>query len=106
MQFTYQNPTLIEFGDGKISKVSSLIPSEKRVLVLFGGGSIKKNGVYDQVKEALSSHTWFEFGGVEPNPTIETLDEAVKFGQENSVDYILAVGGGSVVDGAKYVANA
>lgn len=106
MEFTYQNPTLIEFGQGKISKISSLIPSDKRVLVLFGGGSIKKNGVYEQVKGALSSHTWFEFGGVEPNPTVETLDEAVKFARENSVDYILAVGGGSVVDGAKYVANA
>jgi len=106
MQFTYQNPTLIEFGQGKISKISSLVPSNKRVLVLFGGGSIKRNGVYDQVKNALSSHTWFEFGGVEPNPTVETLDQAVKFARENSVDYILAVGGGSVVDGAKYVANA
>lgn len=106
MEFTYQNPTLIEFGQGKISKISSLIPKEKRVLVLFGGGSIKKNGVYDQVKDALSLHTWFEFGGVEPNPTKETLDEAINFAKDNSVDFILAVGGGSVIDGAKYVANA
>lgn len=106
MQFSFQNPTLIEFGQGKISKVSSLIPQDKRVLVLYGGGSIKKNGVYNQVKDALSSHTWFEFGGVEPNPTKETLDKAISFGKDNSVDYILAVGGGSVIDGAKYVANA
>jgi NADP-dependent alcohol dehydrogenase len=106
MQFSYKNPTLIEFGQGKIEKISSLISAEKRVLVLYGGGSIKKNGVYDQVKKSLKSHTWFEFGGVEANPTKETLNKAIEFGRQNDVDYILAVGGGSVIDGAKYVANA
>lgn len=106
MQFSYQNPTLIEFGKGKISTISTLIPKEKRVLVVYGGGSIKKNGVYNQVKEALTNHKWCEFGGVEPNPTKETLDKAIAFGRKNCIDYILAVGGGSVIDGCKYIANA
>ncbi|MDX1808572.1 MAG: iron-containing alcohol dehydrogenase [Sulfurospirillaceae bacterium] len=106
MHFSYKNPTLIEFGQGKIARIQDLIPKNKRILVAYGGGSIKRNGVYDQVKEALSEHTWFEFGGIEPNPTKETLDKAVIFGRENDVDYILAVGGGSVLDGSKYIANA
>jgi NADP-dependent alcohol dehydrogenase len=106
MQFSYINPTQIEFGQGKISKLSELIPKEYRVLFLYGGGSIKKNGVYNQVKDALNNHTWFEFGGVEANPKKETLDKAIAYAKENKVDFVLAVGGGSVIDGAKYVANA
>jgi len=106
MEFSYKNPTLIEFGQGKISKISALVSKEKKVLILYGGGSIKKNGVYEQVVKALENHTWFEFGGVEANPTKETLDKAIEFGKENDIDYVLAVGGGSVIDGAKYVANA
>ncbi len=106
MEFSYINPTQIEFGQGKINKISQLIAKDKRVLFLYGGGSIKKNGVYTQVIKALENHTFFEFGGVEPNPTKETLDKAIAFGRENKVDYILAVGGGSVIDGSKYVSNA
>ncbi|WP_419769883.1 MAG: iron-containing alcohol dehydrogenase [Candidatus Marinarcus sp.] len=106
MQFSYVNPTQIEFGEGKISKLSELIPKDYRVLFLYGGGSIKKNGVYNQVKDALKNHTWFEFGGVEANPKKETLDQAIAHARENKVDFVLAVGGGSVIDGAKYVANA
>lgn len=106
MEFRYSNPTLIEFGQKKINKISTLIPKDKIVLVVYGGGSIKKNGVYEQVKQALCQHTWHEFGGVEANPTVETLDKAVLFAKEKHIDYILAVGGGSVVDGCKYIANA
>lgn len=106
MQFRYQNPTLIEFGQGKITQIANLIDKSKKVLLVYGGGSIKKNGVYEQVSKALSSHTWFEFGGVEANPTKETLDKAIALGREKNVDYILAVGGGSVIDGSKYIANA
>mgnify|MGYP003624129619 CR=1 FL=1 len=106
MQFSYINPTQIEFGQGKISKINELIPKEDRVLFLYGGGSIKKNGVYNQVKDALNNHTWFEFGGVEANPKKETLDKAIACARKNKVDFVLAVGGGSVIDGAKYVANA
>lgn len=106
MQFTYENPTLIEFGQGKINKIASFIPKEARVLVVYGGGSIKKNGVYDQVVTALKGHTCFEFSGVEPNPTKETLDKAIAYAKENQVDFVLAVGGGSVIDGCKYIINA
>lgn len=106
MQFSYKNPTQIEFGQGKISVIKDIIPKDKKILMVYGGGSIKKNGVYEQVSKALSGYSWCEFGGVEPNPTKETLDKAVKFGRENDIDYILAVGGGSVVDGVKYIASA
>lgn len=106
MQFSYKNPTQIEFGQGKIASITTLIPKENKVLVVYGGGSIKKNGVYDQVNDALKEHTWCEYGGIEANPTKESLDKAVLFGRENDIDYILAVGGGSVADGCKYIANA
>jgi len=106
MEFSYKNPTQIEFGQGKIAEIKNLISKEQKVLVVYGGGSIKKNGVYDQVKEALKEHSWCEFGGIEANPTKETLDKVIAFGRENEIDYILAVGGGSVADGSKYIANA
>lgn len=106
MEFSYKNPTQIEFGQGKIAEIENLIPKEHKVLVVYGGGSIKKNGVYDQVKNALKNHTICEFGGVEANPTKETLDKAIIFARENKVTYVLAVGGGSVVDGSKYIINA
>ncbi|MFA7083874.1 MAG: iron-containing alcohol dehydrogenase [Arcobacteraceae bacterium] len=106
MEFSYQNPTLIEFGQGKIEKLSSLIPQNRRVLLVYGGGSIKKNGVYEQVVNALKKHTFFEFSGVEANPAKETLDKAIEYGRTHKVDYVLAVGGGSVLDGCKYIVNA
>ncbi len=106
MKFTYHNPTQILFGQGQIAAIGKEIPANRNVLVMYGGGSIKKNGVYDQVAQALAEHTWFEFSGVEPNPTIETLDQAVAQVREKGIDFILAVGGGSVIDGAKYVAAA
>jgi len=104
--FNYYNPTRIVFGGGEISSVAKLIDKSKRVLMVYGGGSIKSNGVYDQVSEALKDYTWMEFSGVEPNPTKETLDKAVAMIRENDLDYILAVGGGSVIDGCKYIAAA
>jgi NADP-dependent alcohol dehydrogenase len=106
MEFTYKNPTQIEFGQGKIATISTLIPKDNKVLVVYGGGSIKKNGVFDQVKDALKEHTWCEYSGIEANPTKESLDKAVLFGRVNNIDFILAVGGGSVADGCKYIANA
>ena len=106
MQFSYTNPTVIHFGKGQIATVQNAIPDDARVLVIYGGGSIKQNGVYDQVVAALAQHNWLEFSGVEANPTKETLDKAVAMVKEQGIDFILAVGGGSVVDGSKYVAAA
>ncbi|MBW3696193.1 iron-containing alcohol dehydrogenase [Vibrio sp. T187] len=106
MQFTYVNPTVIHFGQGQISTIAQAINASQKVLVIYGGGSIKKNGVYDQVQEALNGHSWVEFSGVEANPTKETLDKAVAIVKEQDIDFILAVGGGSVIDGSKYVAAA
>lgn len=106
MKFSFYNPTTIQFGQGQIASISTLIEKDKKVLVLYGGGSIKKNGVYDQVEQALEGYTWETFGGVEPNPTRETLDKAVEQMRASGLDFILAVGGGSVIDGAKYVAAA
>lgn len=106
MLFTCHNPTRILFGQGQIAALARLVEPGARVLLLYGGGSIRKNGVYDQVVRALAGHTWWEFSGVEPNPHMETLDKAVALVREHKVDLILAVGGGSVIDGAKYVAAA
>lgn len=106
MQFTYVNPTQIFFGQGQISSITQAVASATKVLVTYGGGSIKRNGVYDQVAKALEGVEWVEFSGIEPNPTKETLDKAVKIVKEQNVDFILAVGGGSVIDGSKYVAAA
>lgn len=106
MLFSYANPTQILFGQGQIAAIKTQIPADSRVLLVYGGGSIKKNGVYDQVTAALSTHHVVEFAGIEPNPTVETLDKAVQLARQDRSDYILAVGGGSVIDGAKYVAAA
>jgi len=106
MEFSYHNPTAIEFGTGKIEAISNLIAKDQKVLVVYGGGSIKKNGVYDEVIKALENHTFVEFSGVEVNPTIETMNKAVKIVKEEKIDFILAVGGGSVIDGSKYLAAA
>lgn len=106
MRFSFQNPTKLFFGQGQISCITDAIDKGSRVLVLYGGGSIKRNGVYQQVAAALEDHDWTEFSGVESNPTKETLDKAVAMVKQQQVDFILAVGGGSVIDGAKYVAAA
>ena len=106
MKFSYLNPTRIQFGQKQIAALRTLIPKTQKVLVVYGGGSIKKNGVYDQVSEALSDHDWLEFAGVGANPTIEVLDKAVAIVKEQDVDFILGVGGGSVIDGVKYIAAA
>jgi NADP-dependent alcohol dehydrogenase len=106
MKFTYHNPTAIEFGEGKIYSITKYIDKSRRILVVYGGGSIKSNGVYDQVDGALEGYTWFEFSGVEPNPTIETMNKAIKIIEEKNIDFVLAVGGGSVIDGCKYLVSA
>lgn len=106
LNFTFQNPTRIVFGEGQIKELKQLVPAGSRVLLTYGGGSIKHNGVYDQVKTALKDFTVFEFGGIEPNPSYETLSKAVALVHAEQIDFLLAVGGGSVVDGTKYIAAA
>ena len=104
MKFSYVNPTLIQFGQQQIASLTDLIAKDQKVLVVYGGGSIKKNGVYDQVVAALEGFDWVEFSGVGANPTIEVLDQAVKICKEQDIDFVLGVGGGSVIDGVKYIA--
>jgi len=104
--FSYQNATRIVFGKDQISELANLVPKDKKVLLIYGGGSIKRNGVYQQVVNALASVSFVEFAGVEPNPAFETLMRATALVKEQGVEYILAVGGGSVIDGAKFVAAA
>ncbi|GBF23304.1 iron-containing alcohol dehydrogenase [Candidatus Gastranaerophilus sp. (ex Termes propinquus)] len=104
--FEYCCPTRVVFGKGTIARVSELIDKSKKVLVLYGGGSIKKNGVYEQVMKALSTHTVLEFSGIEPNPTYETCMGAVDIIKKEGADFLLAVGGGSVLDGTKFIAAA
>ena len=102
--FIYQNPTKLIFGRGQIARLATLIPTDKRIMITFGGGSVRKNGVYDQVVSALKGHTFTEFWGIEANPSVETLRKAIAQGKEQGGDFLLAVGGGSVVDGTKLIA--
>jgi NADP-dependent alcohol dehydrogenase len=90
-------------GRGTIAKLANEIPADKRVMITFGGGSVKKNGIYSQVVEALKNHYTVEFWGIEPNPSIETLRKAIELGKREKIDFLLAVGGGSVADGTKLV---
>jgi len=104
--FVVHNPTRIYFGKDCIKAVTKEIPKNANVLMVYGGGSIKRNGVYDQVKQALEGYRLTEFGGVEPNPSFETLMQGVEQARAEGVDYLLAVGGGSVADGVKFMAAA
>ncbi|SQH74119.1 alcohol dehydrogenase, NAD(P)-dependent [Shewanella benthica] len=106
LNFDYYNPTRISFGKGKISELDKLVPKGAKVLVLFGGSSAKKTGTLDEVKQALGQRELVEFGGIEPNPTYETLMQAVEVVKAEKIDFLLAVGGGSVIDGTKFVAAA
>lgn len=102
--FKFQNPTRLIFGKGMIAELSKTIPANKRIMITFGGGSVKKNGVYEQVQKALEGRNYVEFWGIEPNPSVETLRKAIVLGKENNIDFLLAVGGGSVIDGTKLIA--
>jgi NADP-dependent alcohol dehydrogenase len=104
--FTYHNPVKIVFGKNAIAQLSTLLPQNAKILMAYGGGSIKKNGVYDQVVVALKGRTVTEFSGIEPNPHYETLMRAVEVVKKEKIDFILAVGGGSVLDGVKFIAAA
>jgi NADP-dependent alcohol dehydrogenase len=102
--FIFQNPTKLVFGKGQIKLLSELIPNDVNLMLTFGGGSVTKNGVYDQVKDALKGRSYIEFWGIEPNPHVETIRKAVKQGKDKNINFLLAVGGGSVLDGTKLIA--
>jgi NADP-dependent alcohol dehydrogenase len=104
--FVYKNPTEILFGKGMIREIAGRVPKEQGVLFLYGGGSIKANGVYEQVKAALKGHRVVEFSGIEANPFFETCLRAVEIAKKEKIGFILAVGGGSVLDAAKFIAAA
>ena len=104
--FQYANPTRICFGEGQIATLPELVPAGSRLLVLYGGGSIKQNGVYEQLTQALVGREWLEFPGIGANPQYDQLMEAVALVKRERIDFLLAVGGGSVVDGTKFVAAA
>lgn len=104
--FTFNNPTRLIFGEGAIEKIASEIPEKAHLMIVFGGGSVKSNGVYDKVKDALNGREYQEFWGIESNPTVETIRLAVEQGKKNEVNFVLAVGGGSVIDATKLITAA
>ena len=106
LNFNFRNPVRIVFGKQTIAQLASLIPQQERILILLGGNSARANGTLDEVKAALGNRTVFEFSGVEPNPTWETLMQAVELVRKEKIGFLLAVGGGSVIDGTKFVAAA
>ena len=104
--FVFQNPTKLIFGKGQIARLAKELPRDKKILVTFGGGSVKNNGVYDQVVAALEGFDYLEFWGIEPNPKVETLRKAVEVCKKEGVEFLLAVGGGSTLDGTKLISAA
>lgn len=104
--FTYRNPTKIIFGKGQIATLKNEIPKNAKVLLLYGGGSIKKNGIYEQVITALQDYEVVEFGGVPANPEYQVAMKAVELIKKENINYMLAVGGGSVIDAAKFISIA
>lgn len=106
LNFEFQAPTKVIFGRNTIQKVKDEIPKDKKILMTYGSGSIRKNGVYKKVMEALKDHTVLEFAGIEPNPKFETLMKAVEIVKNENIDFLLAVGGGSTLDGTKFIAAA
>lgn len=104
--FEFYNPVNVLFGKDQLSKISELIPAGKKIMLMYGGGSIKRNGVYDRIREALAGRALVEFGGIEPNPSYETCMQAVKKIESEEVEFLLAAGGGSVIDATKFIAAA
>lgn len=106
LNFKFYNPTRIIFGKGRIKAVAKEIPQGSKILITYGGGSVRRHGVLDQVMKALAGRDVQEFGGIEPNPDYDTLMKAVELARSSHVDFLLAVGGGSVIDGTKFIAAA
>lgn len=106
LNFELYNPTNYVFGQNQIEKLASLVPANTKILLAYGGGSIFKNGIHAQVTENLKGFEVIEFGGIEPNPRFETLMKAVEIIRAEKITFILAVGGGSVIDGVKFISSA
>ncbi|MGZ5273646.1 MAG: iron-containing alcohol dehydrogenase [Kaistella sp.] len=106
LNFEFKNPTKIIFGKGEIAKLEKEIPKDAKILMLYGGGSIKQNGIYEQVKNALKDFEVEEFGGIPANPEYEILINALEIIKEKHITFLLAVGGGSVIDGTKFLSAA
>ena len=106
LNFEFQNPTRIVFGKDTVSSLDKLVPIDARVLILYGGQSAERTGTLNEVRQALGGRTRHEFGGIEANPTLETMLKAVELVRAQNIDFLLAVGGGSVIDGTKFVAAA
>lgn len=106
LNFEFQNPTRIVFGQNTVARLDALVPKSARVLILYGGESAERNGTLSEVRAALGQRERHEFGGIEPNPSYETLMRAVELVRAEKLDFLLAVGGGSVIDGTKFVAAA
>ncbi len=104
--FEFKNPTKILFGKDKIANLAKEIPANAKILMLYGGGSIKSNGIYDQAKKALSAFEVVEFGGIPANPEYAILLEALQVIKEQKITFLLAIGGGSVIDGTKFLSAA
>ncbi|CAM2847892.1 iron-containing alcohol dehydrogenase [Flavobacterium frigoris] len=106
LNFELYNPTNLVFGKGQIEKLGDLVPKGAKILLAYGGGSIFKNGIHEQVINNLKGHEIVEFSGIEANPHFETLMKAVAIVKEQKIDFLLAVGGGSVIDGVKFISGA
>lgn len=104
--FTLHTPTKVLFGKGQVAQLRGQIPADARVLITYGGGSVVRSGLLAQIRSELAGLTLFEFGGIEPNPAYETLMGAVELARAEQIDFLLAVGGGSVLDGTKFIAAA
>lgn len=104
--FEFYNPVKVIFGKDQINKLSINIKPYNRIMIIYGGGSIKKNGIYHQVIDALKEFEVFEFGGIESNPRYETAMKAVEIIKKEKIEFLLAVGGGSVIDATKFIAAA
>ena len=103
LNFDFYNPTRILFGKDRLESIDKYVPADAAVLITYGGGSAKKSGLIDKVKTILGNRKVYEFGGIEPNPRYETLEKAVEIVRNENIDFLLAVGGGSVIDGTKFI---
>lgn len=106
LDFNFYNPTRILFGKDKLEGIDAYVPADATVLITYGGGSAKMSGLIDKVKTVLGNRKVYEFGGIEPNPRFETLVKAVEIIRNENIDFMLAVGGGSVIDGTKFISLA